>query len=37
MSVSDTTEKLTYLDTSMPFSERARDLVKHLTLEEKVG
>ena len=37
MSVSTTTEKPTYLDTSLPFAERAKDLVGRLTLEEKVG
>lgn len=36
MSVS-TSEKLLYLDTSLPFAERAKDLVGRLTLEEKVG
>jgi beta-glucosidase len=37
MSVTDTSEKLLYLDTSVPFVERAKDLVGRLTLEEKVG
>jgi beta-glucosidase len=37
MSVNNTTEKLSYLDTSLPFAERAKDLVGRLTLEEKVG
>jgi len=37
MSVSNTTEKLLYLDTSLSFAERAKDLVGRMTLEEKVG
>src|SRR5688572_5441253 len=37
MSVTSTSEKLLYLDTSLPFAERAKDLVGRLTLEEKVG
>ena len=30
-------EKLSYLDTSLPFAERAKDLVGRMTLKEKVG
>lgn len=37
MNSSCTTEKPGYLDTSLPFTERAQDLVRRLTLEEKVG
>ena len=37
MSVTSTSEKLLYLDTSLTFAERAKDLVGRLTLEEKVG
>src|SRR5215204_1878483 len=37
MSVTDTSEELSYLDTSLSFAERAKDLVGRLTLEEKVG
>jgi beta-glucosidase len=37
MSKAVTSENLLYLDTSLPFSERAKDLVERLTLEEKVG
>jgi beta-glucosidase len=37
MSVTDTSEKLLYLDTSLSFAERAKDLVGRLTLAEKVG
>jgi len=37
MSATSTSEKLSYLDTSLSFTERARDLVERLTLEEKVS
>jgi len=37
MSASSTLEKILYLDTSLPFAERAKDLVGRLTLEEKVS
>jgi beta-glucosidase len=37
MSATSTSEELLYLDTSLSFTERAKDLVGHLTLEEKVG
>ena len=37
MSVTGTSEKLLYLDTSLPFAERAKDLIGRMTLEEKVG
>ena len=37
MSVSSTLKKNLYLDTSLPFAERAKDLVGRLTLEEKIS
>ena len=37
MSASFPSEKLSYLDTSLPFAERAKDLISRMTLEEKVG
>jgi beta-glucosidase len=37
MRATSTSEKLSYLDTSLPFAERAKDLVGRLTLDEKVG
>ena len=37
MSVENTTEKISYLDTSLPFEERVKDLIGRMTLEEKVG
>ena len=33
----NTTEKLSYLDTSLPLAERVKDLISRLTLEEKVA
>jgi beta-glucosidase len=37
MTKSDKPEKQKYLDTSLSFEERAKDLVSQLTLTEKVG
>lgn len=37
MDASRSSEELIYLDTSLPFTERVKDLVGRLTLEEKVG
>ena len=37
MRVEKTTEKLSYLDTSLPLAERVKDLIGRMTLEEKVG
>jgi beta-glucosidase len=37
MSATSTSEKLVYLDTSLPFKDRVKDLVGRLTLKEKVG
>ena len=37
MSVTGTSERLLYLDITLPFEERVKDLVGRLTLEEKVG
>ncbi len=37
MSASSTTESLSFLDTSLSFAERVKDLVGRLTLDEKVG
>jgi beta-glucosidase len=37
MSAKSTSEKLSYLDTSLSFAERAKDLVRRLTLDEKVS
>ena len=37
MSATSTSEKFLYLDTSLSFAERAKDLIAQLTLEEKVS
>src|ERR671923_2764081 len=37
MRATSTSEKLSYLDTSLPFAERVKDLVGRLTLDEKVS
>ena len=37
MTIISTSEKPIYLDSSVSVSERAKDLVDRLTLEEKVG
>jgi beta-glucosidase len=37
MRATSTSEKLSYLDTSLPLAERVKDLVGRLTLDEKVG
>jgi len=37
MSVSTTTERPAYLDTSLPIADRVKDLIGRMTLEEKVG
>lgn len=37
MSATSTSETILYLDTSLPFSERAKDLIRRMSLEEKVG
>ena len=37
MSANNTSENFLYLDTSLPFAERAKDLVGRLTLEEKAS
>ncbi len=37
MNESSNLENPTYLDISLPFEERVKDLVKHLSLDEKVG
>ena len=37
MSAIGTSEKLSYLDTSLSFTERVKDLIGRMTLEEKVA
>lgn len=37
MGATSTSEKISYLDTSLSFAERAKDLVRRLTLDEKVS
>ena len=37
MSESDHTDQPAYLNTTLPFSDRAKDLVNRLTLDEKIG
>lgn len=37
MSAISTSEKILYLDTSLPIAERVKDLIGRMTLEEKVG
>ena len=37
MSANNTSENFLYLDASLPFAERSKDLVRRLTLEEKVS
>ena len=37
MRATSTSEKFSYLNPSLSFAERAKDLVGHLSLEEKVG
>lgn len=37
MSATSTSETILYLDTSLPFADRVKDLIERMTLEEKVG
>ena len=37
MSATSTSEKFSYMDTSLSFAERAKDLVRRLSLDEKVS